>query len=83
MYYKKKEISKALYDYCLKEKLADAALISKWKKNGYEKLCCLRCISSAEHNFEGNCICRVPKSERGDKVIECTNCGCSGCASCD
>lgn len=42
MYYKKKAISKQLYDWCLREKWADAALIAKWKKNGYERLCCLR-----------------------------------------
>ena len=44
LYYKRKAISKELYDYCLKEKIADANLIAKWKKDGYERLCCLRCI---------------------------------------
>lgn len=83
MYYKKRLISKELFDFCVKEKIADGALISKWRKNGYEKLCCMRCISNIEHNFGGKCICRVPKSERGDKIIECANCGCSGCASSD
>lgn len=33
-FYKKKSISRELYDYCLKEKIADAALIAKWKKQG-------------------------------------------------
>jgi len=32
MYYKKKEISKELYDYCLQENWADKNLIAKWKK---------------------------------------------------
>jgi bud site selection protein 31 len=32
MYYKRKAISKPLYDYCLKEKYADGNLIAKWKK---------------------------------------------------
>jgi bud site selection protein 31 len=32
MYYKNKEISKATYDFCLKNGYADAALIAKWKK---------------------------------------------------
>jgi len=31
-FYKKKTISRELYEYCLTEKLADAALIAKWKK---------------------------------------------------
>jgi bud site selection protein 31 len=44
LYYKRKAISKELYDYCIKEKIADANLIAKWKKDGYERLCCLRCI---------------------------------------
>lgn len=41
MFYKKKEIPRDLYEYCLREKWADADLIAKWKKTGYEKLCCL------------------------------------------
>ncbi|KAJ3305689.1 Component of the SF3b subcomplex of the U2 snRNP [Kappamyces sp. JEL0829] len=32
LYFKRKSISKALYDYCVKEKYADANLIAKWKK---------------------------------------------------
>ena len=32
MYYKKREITKACYDFCLKNGYADAALIAKWKK---------------------------------------------------
>ena len=44
LYYKKKEISKELYDFLLQEKYGDASLISKWKKKGFEKLCCLQCI---------------------------------------
>ena len=44
LFYKKKEISRELYEYCLRERWADAALIAKWKKNGFERLCCLQCI---------------------------------------
>ena len=44
LFYKKKEISRDLYEFCLREKFGDAALIAKWKKKGYEKLCCLQCI---------------------------------------
>ncbi len=32
MYYRKKKISRELYEWCLREKYADAALIAKWKK---------------------------------------------------
>lgn len=34
LYYKHKRIAKPVYDYCLKQKLVDAALIAKWKKPG-------------------------------------------------
>ncbi|KAL5119089.1 Component of the SF3b subcomplex of the U2 snRNP [Pleosporales sp. CAS-2024a] len=37
LYYKKEAISKQLYDYLLKNGYADAMLIAKWKKQGYEK----------------------------------------------
>lgn len=52
-----------LYDYCIKEGYADQNLIAKWKKQGYENLCCLRCIQTRDTNFGTNCICRVPKSK--------------------
>ena len=32
LYYKRKAISKELYDYCIKESYADPNLIAKWKK---------------------------------------------------
>ena len=85
MYYGRKEISKELYDWCLKEKIADASLIAKWKKPGYEKLCCLRCIQTRDTNFGTACICRVPRKhlEAEGKVVSCQHCGCRGCASGD
>ncbi|CCM01754.1 uncharacterized protein FIBRA_03820 [Fibroporia radiculosa] len=46
LYYKREAISKELYDWLLKEGYADANLIAKWKKSGYEKLCCVRCIQT-------------------------------------
>lgn len=52
-----------LYDYCIKEGYADKNLIAKWKKQGYENLCCLRCIQTRDTNFGTNCICRVPKGK--------------------
>lgn len=83
-FYKKKEISRELYEYCLREGWADKNLIAKWKKKGYERLCCNLCIQKKEHNFGGTCICRVPKNslEEG-KLIQCKHCGCRGCASGD
>jgi len=50
---------------------------------GYERLCCLRCIQTRDHNFATTCVCRVPKHLREEQVIECVHCGCRGCASGD
>eukprot|EP01119_Soliformovum_irregulare_P001428 TRINITY_DN11137_c0_g1_i2.p1 TRINITY_DN11137_c0_g1~~TRINITY_DN11137_c0_g1_i2.p1 ORF type:complete len:147 (-),score=11.62 TRINITY_DN11137_c0_g1_i2:229-669(-) len=84
LFYRHKEISRELYDFCLREGYADANLIAKWKKSGYEKLCCLRCVQTRDHNFATTCICRVPKNKlESGKVVECVHCGCRGCASCD
>ncbi|KAK9210438.1 hypothetical protein WN944_002808 [Citrus x changshan-huyou] len=58
-------------------------LIAKWKKPGYESLCCLRCMQPRDHNFQSTCVCRVPKNLREEKVIEFVHCGCRGCASGD
>ncbi|EPS74067.1 hypothetical protein M569_00686, partial [Genlisea aurea] len=96
LYYKRKEISKELFDFCLDQRYADRNLIAKWKKAqktllsisnfftpGYERLCCLRCMQPRDHNFQTTCVCRVPKHLREEKVIECVHCGCGGCASGD
>ncbi|EPS69890.1 hypothetical protein M569_04873, partial [Genlisea aurea] len=83
LYYKRKEISKELFEFCLDQRYADRNLIAKWKKPGYERLCCLRCMQPRDHNFQTTCVCRVPKHLREEKVIECVHCGCGGCASGD
>ncbi|KAI7697285.1 Protein BUD31 -like protein [Sarcoptes scabiei] len=82
LFYKRKTISRELYDYCIQNRIADAALIAKWKKQGYENLCCLRCIQVRDTNFGTNCICRVPreKLDEGRNIIECIHCGCRGCS---
>ncbi|TFY72973.1 hypothetical protein EVG20_g50 [Dentipellis fragilis] len=76
LYYKREAVSKELYDWLLKEGYADANLIAKWKKPGYEKLCCLRCIQTRDMNYQGStCICRVPKAQlRAGTVVECVHC---------
>uniref|UniRef100_A0AC35UFQ9 Protein BUD31 homolog n=1 Tax=Rhabditophanes sp. KR3021 TaxID=114890 RepID=A0AC35UFQ9_9BILA len=81
MFYKHKTISKDLYQFCIDAKFADPLLIAKWKKQGYENLCCLKCIQTKNSNFGTNCICRVPKGKLDEKrVIECVHCGCRGCS---
>ncbi|KAI8628698.1 cell cycle control protein cwf14 [Xylariaceae sp. FL1651] len=84
LYYEKEAISRQLYDWLLKNGYADPILIAKWKKQGYEKLCCLRCIQTKETNFQSTCVCRVPKAQLKDEQdVQCVNCGCRGCASSD
>ena len=81
LFYRRKAISRELYEYCIKEKIADGNLIAKWKKQGYENLCCLRCIQTRDTNFATNCICRVPKSKLEEgRIVECIHCGCRGCS---
>lgn len=95
LYYTREAISKQLYEWLLKEGYADKNLIAKWKKQGYEKLCCLRCVQTKETNFGGSCVCRVPRAQMkrgeeegeegsgGGKGVQCVSCGCRGCASSD
>jgi len=80
----KKQISRELYDWCIRQGYGDASLIAKWKKPGYEKLCCLMCIQQKNHNYGTTCLCRVPKEKlEENKIVECVHCGCRGCASGD
>ncbi|QRW16338.1 potassium/sodium hyperpolarization-activated cyclic nucleotide-gated channel 4 [Rhizoctonia solani] len=76
LYYKREAISKELYEWLLKEGYADANLIAKWKKTGYEKLCCVRCIQTRDMNYQGStCICRVPKAQvKEGTVVQCVHC---------
>jgi bud site selection protein 31 len=81
LFHRRKAISRELYDFCLQEKIADQNLIAKWKKQGYENLCCLRCIQTRDTNFGTSCICRVPKSKLEEgRIVECVHCGCRGCS---
>ena len=49
--YKRKALKRELYDYLCREKIADQALISKWRKPGYENLCSLLSIQKSATNF--------------------------------
>lgn len=82
MYYKHKRISKEIYDWCGKMKLIDVALCSKWKKQGYEKLCSTFAINPKNFQFNGVDICRVPKQKlRDGTIVESRYNGCLGCCS--
>jgi bud site selection protein 31 len=82
LYYKKKAISKELYDYLLQEKYGDAMLIAKWKKPGYEFLCSLQAIDKKGTNFGTTSMCRVPLHlRRPGPQGPTVNTGCISCAS--
>ncbi len=52
LYYEKEAISKQLYEWLLKNGYADAMLIAKWKKTGYEKVSCLRVYLLILHGWK-------------------------------
>ena len=81
VFYKEKRISKDLFEWLVKQGYADMALIAKWRKSGFEFLCCLQCASAGEHNKGGSCLCRVPSKDLKGREVQCRTCGCSGCAS--
>ena len=82
MYYVHHRISREVYDYCIKNKLVDAALIAKWKKPGYERLCSTYVINPRNYKFGTVSICRVPSHclAEGTEIEDATT-GCRGCAS--
>jgi bud site selection protein 31 len=82
MYYKYNKISREVYDYCISNKIIDAALIAKWKKVGYETLCSTYVINPKNFKFGTVSICRVPKkSIQSGTPVEDPTTGCLGCAS--
>jgi len=82
MYYTYNRISKEVYDYCINNKIVDGALIAKWKKPGYERLCSTYVINPRNYKFGTVSICRVPKQSLapGTEIQDPTT-GCLGCAS--
>jgi bud site selection protein 31 len=82
MYYTFNRISREVYDYCVNNKIVDPALIAKWKKPGYERLCSTYVINPRNYKFGTVSICRVPKQFlAADTEIEDPVTGCHGCAS--
>ena len=82
MFYTYNRISRQVYDYCITNKLVDAALIAKWKKPGYERLCSTYVINTRNYKFGTVSICRVPSQclAPGTEIEDATT-GCRGCAS--
>ncbi|KAG7383464.1 Component of the SF3b subcomplex of the U2 snRNP [Phytophthora pseudosyringae] len=82
MFHKYHKISRDVYDYCVRRKLADANLIAKWKKPGYERLCSTFAINSKNYNYGTVSICRVPRQQLSEgQAVQEKHSGCRGCAS--
>ncbi|CAE7937778.1 unnamed protein product [Symbiodinium necroappetens] len=82
LYYKKKAITRELYDWLLQEKYADASLIAKWRKPGFEYLCSLMAIDKRNTNFGTTAICRVPLHLRKAGAAQpAVSTGCISCSS--
>ena len=83
MFYTHKRISRKVYQYCIDQKLIDAALIAKWKKAGYERLCSTYVINPSNYKFGTTSICRVPLWDRNaeQQNAQDPTTGCLGCAS--
>ena len=83
--YRRKVMSRELFDFLVREKVADGALIAKWRKPGYELLCSMLAIQRANHNFGTTSHCRVPMRARApqQRVTPNVSTGCVCCASGD
>lgn len=83
--YVRKVMSRELYDYLGRERIADSALIAKWRKPGYELLCSMLAIQKGNHNFGTTSHCRVPLRSRGaqQRITPDVQTGCISCASGD
>ncbi|KDD72226.1 G10-like protein, partial [Helicosporidium sp. ATCC 50920] len=83
--YGRKVMSRELFDWLVRQKIADGALISKWRKPGYEILCSLLAIQKGNHNFGTTSHCRVPMRQRAaqQRITPDVQTGCICCASGD
>ena len=84
LYYGESKISPRLYRWLLRNGFANELLIARWKKAGFERLCCLRCLAKTEEAaVKAACICRVPPDclEEDQRALSCAKCGCVGCSS--
>ena len=73
------------YDFLVREKIADGALISKWRKPGYDYLCSMLAIDTRGTNFGTTALCRVPRAQRAPTARDAPSnlTGCVSCATCD
>jgi hypothetical protein len=75
LYYEKEAISKKLYEWLLKNNYADAMLIAKWKKQGYEKVSAVaafpffyNCAPVLTGNFFSTAVLLAMHPDQGDQL---------------
>ncbi|ORD98129.1 BUD31 [Hepatospora eriocheir] len=75
-------ISESDYKKLINENKISKDLINQWKINGYQKLCCIRCIINNKEDKDKVCICRIPSEclKKIESFTECNYCGCRGCS---
>ena len=78
-------MARDLFDYLVREKIADGPLIAKWRKPGYEILCSMLAVQKGNHNFGTTSHCRVPLTKRAgqQRITPDVQIGCISCASGD
>lgn len=79
--YVREEISDVLLKFLVKEKIADGALIAKWRKPGYDTLCSLSVVTRSNTNFGTVGICRTPLKDRQGQIMPNVQTGCVCCVS--
>ncbi|GAB0489459.1 hypothetical protein MMPV_000678 [Pyropia vietnamensis] len=83
LYHVAHSISRELYDWLGRERLVDVALLSKWRKPGYERLCSLAAIARGGTAYGTTGVCRVPLAQRRGAITPNVVTGCVSCASGD
>lgn len=69
LYYEKEAISRKLYDWLLKNNYADANLLAKWKKQGYEKVKCREICLMISRLTQSSCAaCGVSRQRRPTSI---------------
>ena len=82
MHFVHNRISRQVLNYCVQQKYADSALIAKWKRPEYARLCCIQAIDRSSTAYGNTSICRVPKQQLGENQFARNPfSGCRGCAS--
>jgi len=83
--YVKKAMSRELFDFLVTNKVADGALIAKWRKPGYELLCSTLAVQKSGTAFGTTALCRVPLRSRApqQRLQPSVMTGCVSCASGD